>query len=280
MGAIPMQTTIPDDALCKKSASRPRILVVEDDMGMGRALALTLNRVGCEAKVVGTVSEARKQLAHLAAWDGLILDLCLPDGPGLGVLAWVRAKGPDFPVLIHTGHSEHDAISDAFDLQAWYLEKPSTARQIERFVRFVRARVQECSGPPQPIDSEDLAEDLRKLAGDALAAASHLEQAEVEASYRLALLARAANGRHCGRHSAMEACARAARVSRQALQEYGAVTARWEPSKVKQLLGQRDGHGRRIRISHLLRIARASGASRGQLERVIGPRSPDVDKSR
>jgi len=275
-----VQTTIPDNVLCEKSASRPRILVVEDDMGMGRALALTLKRVGGEATVVGTVSEAREQLAQLAAWDGLILDLYLPDGPGLDVLAWVRAKGPDFPVLIHTGHSEHDAINDAFDLRAWYLEKPSTACQIERFLGFVRVTVHECSGPPQPIDSEDLTEDLRKLAGDVLAAASHLEQAEIEASYRMALLARAANGRHCGRHSATEACARAAKVSRQVLQEYGAVTARWEPSKVKQLLGQRDGHGRRIRISHLLRIARASGASREQLEYAIGPRSPGGDKSR
>jgi DNA-binding NtrC family response regulator len=148
-----MQTTIPDNALCEKSASRPRILVVEDDMGMGRALALTINRVGGDATVVGTVSEAREQLAQLAAWDGLIVDLCLPDGPGLGVLAWVRAKGPDFPILIHTGHSEHDAISDAFDLQAWYLEKPSRARQIERFPRFVRAGVQEGRPPRTRVSS-------------------------------------------------------------------------------------------------------------------------------
>jgi DNA-binding NarL/FixJ family response regulator len=179
-----MHTTNPlDNASCEKSAARPRILIVEDDMGMGRALALTLKRVGGEATVVGTIGEARKLLAQLAAWDGLILDLCLPDGPGLDVLAWVRAKGLDFPVLIHTGHSEHDAINGAFDLHAWYLDKPSTAPQIERFVRFVQAGVQQRSARPRPIGSEDLTEDLRRLAGSVLAAASHLDDVEVQSSY-------------------------------------------------------------------------------------------------
>jgi hypothetical protein len=67
--------------------------------------------------------------------------------------------------------------------------------------------------------NEVLSAELLQLANDARSARAALEVTSAEYAYRLAVLARAASGRRAGEGSAMEACARAAHVSRQVLQE-------------------------------------------------------------
>jgi DNA-binding response OmpR family regulator len=260
-----MQIATPYDDQFEE-APRERILVVEDNGGLGRTLTLAIRCLGCDATVVATVRGAIDLLADLEDWAGIILDLSLGDGPGLSVLEWVRERDRDISVLIHTAHTEHAAISAAFNLQAYFLEKPSTPAQIERFLRVAEASARQRrtrrSGTP---GGEDLPEDLRELVGGVLSTAVELGTKESEYAYRLALLARAANGRRLDGRSATGACADAVSVSRQTLRLYASVAARWEPEDLPALLRRRDCKGRPLTTSHLVAIARAPRSSRDEL---------------
>jgi DNA-binding NarL/FixJ family response regulator len=130
----------PEEAL---DAPVTRILVVEDNEALGRVLASTIRGLGASAVVVGTVAGALEQLAGPGCWSGIILDMSLPDGSGRTVLAWLGKRHSDVPVLVHTGHPDHDIIAEAYDAKAQYLEKPATRARIGRFVRLADAYARE-----------------------------------------------------------------------------------------------------------------------------------------
>src|SRR5690348_17968305 len=66
---------------CSSGAS---VLVVEDDRGARRAMALILKRHGFAVCEAGTVAEAMAALGAKPGW--VLLDLLLPDGCGIDVL--------------------------------------------------------------------------------------------------------------------------------------------------------------------------------------------------
>lgn len=76
-----------------------RILLVEDDPGLGGFLEKALAESGHAADRAGTLAEARRLLAE-RTYDLLSLDLVLPDGSGLDFLAEVRGSGRSLPVLV------------------------------------------------------------------------------------------------------------------------------------------------------------------------------------
>lgn len=83
-----------------------RVLLVEDDALIASGIVAGLDALGV------AVAHAASGLAAVSAhaentFDALILDLGLPDGDGLQVLAKIRAIEPDVPVLILTAR---DAI--------------------------------------------------------------------------------------------------------------------------------------------------------------------------
>ena len=85
------------------SASRARVLVVEDEAAYGRCLVRTIERCGGSATLVGTVREARERLASGGPWIGFTVDVGLLDGSGLDFLREARASGVDVPTLIISG---------------------------------------------------------------------------------------------------------------------------------------------------------------------------------
>ena len=76
------------------------ILIVEDDTALGQGLCLTLEQYACT--LAPTLAEGRALLQR-GSWDLLILDINLPDGSGLDLLAQVRHAGR-LPVLILTAN--------------------------------------------------------------------------------------------------------------------------------------------------------------------------------
>ena len=64
-------------------------LIVEDEPTLARTLARTFGRHG-PVEVVHSMAAARDQLENHAEWTGVILDLILPDGYGLDLLAEIR----------------------------------------------------------------------------------------------------------------------------------------------------------------------------------------------
>lgn len=85
-----------------------RILVVEDDEVLMNGLQVGLAISGFTVDAVGTCDEAAAALAA-CGFDALVLDLMLPDGSGLDLLASLRSQGATLPVLLLTAR---DAVSD------------------------------------------------------------------------------------------------------------------------------------------------------------------------
>lgn len=85
-----------------------RILVVEDDEVLREGLSVGLSLKGM---TVDCVSGAEDALSALAAdrFDAVVLDLMLPDGSGLDVLAFIRRRSDPTPVVVLTAR---DGVSD------------------------------------------------------------------------------------------------------------------------------------------------------------------------
>jgi DNA-binding response OmpR family regulator len=101
-----------------------RILVVEDDDLIARGIVAGLRAYGFTADTVPTAVQAEAALAH-ADCDAMVLDRGLPDGDGLVLLARLRERGVELPVLVLTAR---DAVEDRIEgLQSGaddYLVKP------------------------------------------------------------------------------------------------------------------------------------------------------------
>src|SRR3954463_2827685 len=85
-----------------------RVLVVEDDPMIGRAVLAGLHEQGYAVDWVRDGAEAELALAH-AVYDVALLDLGLPRKDGLEVLKGVRRAKNDLPVVIITAR---DAVAD------------------------------------------------------------------------------------------------------------------------------------------------------------------------
>jgi two-component system, NtrC family, response regulator AtoC len=104
------------------------VLLVEDETLFAKSVLRRLQREGYEGKVVETVAEAR-QLLNKNLPDILLLDVRLPDGSGLDLLADLRARDDNewkkLPVVVMTAYSELDDAISAMKLGATdYLKKP------------------------------------------------------------------------------------------------------------------------------------------------------------
>ena len=78
-----------------------RILIIEDDRATARLYSDWLAKAGHDIRVVGTGSDA---LANVVSWkpEGVLLDLILPDMPGMEVLFHIRRQMPDVRVIACT----------------------------------------------------------------------------------------------------------------------------------------------------------------------------------
>ena len=116
-----------------------RLLVIEDELRIAEILRCGLQRVGFAVDVAHRCADAREALA-VTIYDAAILDLGLPDGDGLDLLAELRSAHNGVPILILTAR---DAIEDRVSgLDAGaddYLVKPfATVELIARAKALLR----------------------------------------------------------------------------------------------------------------------------------------------
>ncbi len=102
----------------------PRILLVDDEEDFASALAERLMLRGFQAELATSGMDA---LRHIRECDFsvLILDVKMPGIDGLGLMAEIKRKRPNLPVILLTGHgsaadAETGMKKGAFD----YLMKP------------------------------------------------------------------------------------------------------------------------------------------------------------
>jgi DNA-binding response OmpR family regulator len=106
------------------SAERMRLLLVEDDEGLGESLRRDLVAAGYAVDLARDGLEAA-DLGAVEPYDLVVLDLGLPGMPGLEVLKGWRAAGVDVPVLILTARDAWHERVDGFKVGADdYLGKP------------------------------------------------------------------------------------------------------------------------------------------------------------
>ena len=85
-----------------------RLLVIEDEDRLSGILKSKLGEAGFAVDIAGSAGDAEAAL-ELINYDVAILDLGLPDGDGLAVLAAARRLGKTLPILILTAR---DAVED------------------------------------------------------------------------------------------------------------------------------------------------------------------------
>ncbi|MEY3610749.1 MAG: hypothetical protein RJB14_471 [Pseudomonadota bacterium] len=86
----------------------PRVLIVEDHPRMAQAMAIALRAQGIACDTVPSLRQAAAFL-ETVRYDALILDLGLPDGDGLSLLAQLRALRQSTPCMMVTAR---DALGD------------------------------------------------------------------------------------------------------------------------------------------------------------------------
>jgi FixJ family two-component response regulator len=85
------------------------VLWVDDEARQDDALARVLTDEGFAVECAGTAAEGLV-CARRPAVDAIVLDLRLPDAPGLTILETLRSEGRATPVLILTGFGDVEAI--------------------------------------------------------------------------------------------------------------------------------------------------------------------------
>jgi DNA-binding response OmpR family regulator len=135
-----------------------RALVVEDDPGIAGGLSLSLRQAGYAVDVCGTLDSAWTALC-VEPFDVMLLDLGLPDGDGLDLLAGapperaparpVHAAAADMPVLIMTARDGvSDRISGLDEGADDYIVKPFDPNEL---LARLRAMLRRASGRSKPV---------------------------------------------------------------------------------------------------------------------------------
>jgi DNA-binding response OmpR family regulator len=125
-----------------------RVLLVEDEAELRRAVLSNLRAAGFTADAVGTVDEARSSVSVIR-YGLVLLDRRLPDGDGLSLIPHVRRVQPWLPVILV---SALDQVADkirGLDMGADdYLTKPFDTDELMARVRAALRRPGGEQSPP------------------------------------------------------------------------------------------------------------------------------------
>lgn len=124
-----------------------RILVVDDERQILRALKVILREAGYEAIEASTVEEALDRAA-VRPPDAAIVDLMLPDGSGVELSRRLR-EWSAMPIIVLSAIGEEDAKVEALEAGADdYVTKPFGARELVARLAAALRRVSDAPGEP------------------------------------------------------------------------------------------------------------------------------------
>lgn len=127
-------------------------LIVDDEPLVGTVLR-TLLRPHGGSVLATSAAEARAKLGR-GSWRGFLIDVMLPDGSGLDVLATARKTAPKTPSVVMSGTLDRRVINRAAALDARFLCKPWKVRDLEPFLEDAAA--QPAPTPATPARSSTL----------------------------------------------------------------------------------------------------------------------------
>ena len=134
-----------------------KILVIEDEEDLNQTLSFNLENEGYKVTSALKGSEALEILENASPPDLVILDLMLPDMPGLDICRHIRSKDnlKNISVIIVTAKGEEVDRVVGFELGADdYIVKPYSVREL-----MLRIQAQLRRNEPSEVAAENLEED-------------------------------------------------------------------------------------------------------------------------
>lgn len=118
-----------------------KILLVEDDLHLGKALCRALELAGFTLCWVRLVNDAQQRLNN-ESFDLMLLDLTLPDGDGLAKMVEWRRAGETIPIIILTARDQVQDLVDGLDSGADdFLAKPFVVPELISRVNAISRRI-------------------------------------------------------------------------------------------------------------------------------------------
>ncbi|HEX3777645.1 MAG TPA: EAL domain-containing protein [Polyangiaceae bacterium] len=122
------------DAHALASATKVRVLLVDDDDAVRSAFRRLLERRGFSVFPCSSGREALERLAS-ASFDAMVSDVRMPGMSGLKLLRAVREHDLDLPVILVTGNPDVDSASEAVEYGAFqYLIKPIESEHLGQVI--------------------------------------------------------------------------------------------------------------------------------------------------
>jgi two-component system, NtrC family, response regulator PilR len=116
-------------------ASRPKVLIVDDEPDILELLRMTLARMDLDVDTAADLAQARAALEH-DRFDLCLTDMRLPDGDGLDLISWLQTHHPDVPVAMITAHGNVEAAVTALKRGAFdFVSKPVELEVLRKLVR-------------------------------------------------------------------------------------------------------------------------------------------------
>ena len=117
-----------------------KVMLLEDDQPLGRSLVQVLTQQGHAPLWLRDIASARRHLA-VESFDLLLLDIVLPDGSGLDLLAALRQQGLETAIMML---SARDSVADhVLGLDGGaddYLGKPFAIEELLSRIRALQRR--------------------------------------------------------------------------------------------------------------------------------------------
>ncbi|MBK08742.1 MAG: nitrogen regulation protein NR(I) [Cobetia sp.] len=138
-----------------------RVCIVDDDRAIRWVLERALAQPDLEVETFERADQAEASIMRQCP-DVLITDIRMPGTDGLDLMARVREKYPDLPVIVMTAHSDLDSAVASYQGGAFeYLPKPFDVDEALALVRRAVAHARESKAPaavPEGLTKEIIGE--------------------------------------------------------------------------------------------------------------------------
>ena len=135
-------STSTSDSLKNRENSKFRIVLIDDEPSVLRALSLLLQAIGYEATTFDHPSKAIEFFGtpECPKHDLILCDLKMPVFDGIGVLEHRNKLCPDLPFVLMSAHATSQDVEQALKLGAvGFLGKPFTPEQVNELISDLKA---------------------------------------------------------------------------------------------------------------------------------------------
>ena len=122
-------------------SERPRILLVDDEVAIQRAVAPLLRSRGYDVETAGSAAQALASVADRAP-ALVVLDLGLPDMDGVEVCRRIRARSQVPVIVLSARGAEGDKVSALDNGADDYVTKPFGPEELLARIRVALRRVE------------------------------------------------------------------------------------------------------------------------------------------